>query len=151
MTANGADIRIAGQVESDGKTDLSQLKTEAQAQHLGCFAGGMVAIASRMFADDGELALARKLVEGCLWAYEVMPLGIMPEIMHTVPCEDEANCPWNETIWHDAVNLAYVGGDSVATKIKQHSLSKGVVKVDDGRYILRWAQSVTPHLFEKFD
>jgi len=50
MTENSDDIRLSGQVESNGQTHLEELKTEAQAQHLGCFAGGMVAIASRMFS-----------------------------------------------------------------------------------------------------
>jgi mannosyl-oligosaccharide alpha-1,2-mannosidase len=137
MTANGEDVRLAGQVDSDGKTPFSDLKLDAQAQHLGCFAGGMVAVASRIFSDDEELALARKLVEGCLWAYEVMPLGIMPEILHTVPCKDQANCPWDEKLWHDEVDKTYEGSEDVLEKIQHHSLQPGIVKVDDTRYILR--------------
>ncbi|RQM07103.1 hypothetical protein DH86_00003876, partial [Scytalidium sp. 3C] len=83
MTASGEDIRLAGNVDSDGQTRVLELRTDPQMQHLGCFAGGMVAIAAKIFENEGDLSLARKLVEGCLWAYEVMPLGIMPEIMHT--------------------------------------------------------------------
>jgi mannosyl-oligosaccharide alpha-1,2-mannosidase len=137
MTFNGEDIRLAGQVDSDGQTIVSELKTEPQAQHLGCFAGGMVAIAAKIFQNDEELSLARKLVEGCIWAYEVMPLGIMPEIMHTVPCESESHCPWDEKRWHDIVNDAHEGPEDVETKIRQNRLRPGVVKVDDRRYILR--------------
>jgi mannosyl-oligosaccharide alpha-1,2-mannosidase len=97
----------------------------------------MVAIAAKLFQNEEELSLAKKLVEGCLWAYEVMPLGIMPEIMHVVPCESEIHCPWDEQRWYDKVNEAYAGPDDVETKIRQNRLRPGVAKVDDGRYILR--------------
>jgi mannosyl-oligosaccharide alpha-1,2-mannosidase len=137
MTPNGEDIRLAGNVDSDGKTLVTELKTEPQAQHLGCFAGGMVAIAAKIFENKNDLLLGRKLVEGCLWAYEVMPLGIMPEIMHTVLCEKEDHCPWDEKKWKDGVNQSYEGDEDVETKIKQHRLPQGVAKVDDTRYILR--------------
>ncbi len=137
MTFHGEDVRLAGQVDSDGRTLVSELTTEPQAQHLGCFAGGMVAIAAKLFQNEEELSLAKKLVEGCLWAYEVMPLGIMPEIMHVVPCESENHCPWDEQRWHDGVNKAFTGPEDVETKIRQNRLRPGLTKVDDGRYILR--------------
>jgi mannosyl-oligosaccharide alpha-1,2-mannosidase len=91
-------------VDSDGRTLVTELKTEPQAQHLGCFVGGMVGIAAKIFQNDNDLSLAKKLVEGYLWAYEIMSLGIMPEILHAVPYEDEVSCPWDEQKWHDAVN-----------------------------------------------
>ncbi|RFU29244.1 hypothetical protein B7463_g7103, partial [Scytalidium lignicola] len=136
MTPNGEDIRFAGLVTSNGATPVDNLKTEAQAQHLGCFAGGMVAIAAKTFEND-DLELAKKLVNGCLWAYEVMPLGIMPEIMHTVRCEDKSNCPWDEEIWRAKVSDENGGIEDVDTKIAQFGLRPGVTKVDDTRYILR--------------
>ncbi|CZR64406.1 probable class I alpha-mannosidase [Phialocephala subalpina] len=137
MTLNGEDVRLAGNVDSDGSTHVSVLKTDSQAQHLGCFAGGMVAIGAKIFENDEDLALGRKLVEGCLWAYEVMPTGIMPEIMHAVACEDKNHCPWDEKKWHDKVNELNEGEEDVKTKIENHRLRPGVAKVDDGRYILR--------------
>ncbi|KAK0110441.1 hypothetical protein ONS96_002052 [Cadophora gregata f. sp. sojae] len=106
-------------------------------QHLSCFAGGMVAIASKVFENEDDLKLARKLVEGCLWAYEVMPLGIMPEIMHTVACDIEKSCPWDETKWHEKIHETHEGPEDVDSKIRTHRLAAGVVKVDDTRYILR--------------
>jgi mannosyl-oligosaccharide alpha-1,2-mannosidase len=137
MTLDNQDIRLAGNVNSDGQTPVSDLKIDAQMQHLSCFAGGMVGIAAKIFENDDELSLAKKLVNGCLWAYEVMPLGIMPEIMHTVPCEDENSCLWDEQKWHEKVNQAYEGSESADIKIRQHGLGPGVAKVDDKRYILR--------------
>ena len=142
MTFNGEDVRLAGQVVSDGRTLVSELTTEPQAQHLGCFAGGMVGIAAKIFQNDEDISLARKLVEGCLWAYEVMPNGIMPEILHTVPCASVSHCPWDEKRWHDSVNGFYEGSESVDTKIRQNKLPAGVAKVDDRRYILRFVPSI---------
>lgn len=149
MTFNGDNVRLAGQVDSDGRTLVSELKTEPQAQHLGCFAGGMVAIAAKVFHNQADLSLAERLVDGCLWAYEVMPLGIMPEIMHVVPCENEDYCPWDEQRWHDSVNEAHAGPEDVETKIRQHRLRPGVTKVDDGRYILRYVTLTQKSYFPK--
>jgi mannosyl-oligosaccharide alpha-1,2-mannosidase len=102
----------------------------------------MVGIAAKVFENDDDLALAVKLVEGCLWAYEVMPLGIMPEILHTVPCENENHCPWDQQEWHDKVNEAHGGSEDVETKIREKHLQPGVTKVDDARYILRFVPSL---------
>lgn len=135
MTPDGRSILLAGQVNSDGETPVEKLKTEPQAQHLGCFAGGMVGIAAKMFESEEDMDIAKKLVEGCLWGYENLPNGIMPEIIHTVPCENKDECDWDEQKWINAVANAY-GGDGLKM-IQDHHLPKGVAKVDDGRYILR--------------
>ena len=31
------------------------------------------ALAAKIFKNEDDLSLAKKLIEGCLWAYEVMP------------------------------------------------------------------------------
>jgi mannosyl-oligosaccharide alpha-1,2-mannosidase len=138
MTVDGKSILLAGQTNSDGKTPISGLITEPQAQHLGCFAGGMVGLAAKIFNNDEDMAVAKKLVEGCLWAYETMPHGIMPEIIHTVPCQIKEQCRWDESKWLDAVDKAYIGSEDVYQKVRQHHLPQGVAKVDDTRYILRF-------------
>ncbi len=137
ITKTNSNIRVAGNLDSDGKTLVKDLKTDSQAQHLGCFAGGIVAISSKIFQNPEDLVLAKRLVEGCLWAYEVMPNGIMPEIMHTVPCEDKNNCPWDEEKWRKAVEKVIEGDADADTKILINRLQPGVAKVDDSRYILR--------------
>jgi len=107
MTPDDLDILVAGQVNSDGTLRSENLTTEPQAQHLGCFAGGMLALASKIFENREDLTDARKLVEGCLWAYEALPLGIMPESMHLVPCDNRNNCTWDENVWKDAIVSSY--------------------------------------------
>jgi len=127
------DVLFPGQVQSDGTLALSSLITEPQAQHLGCFVGGMVGIGAKIFSSDSDLATAKKLVEGCLWAYETAPLGIMPEIFHTVSCAKNDFCTWDEHAFDNAVSAAY-SGQPIPPKDQQ---IPGITKVDDTRYILR--------------
>ncbi|KAF2183973.1 glycoside hydrolase family 47 protein [Zopfia rhizophila CBS 207.26] len=136
-TPTQADILFPGVVDSDGKTPVDELVTEGKAEHLGCFAGGMVALAAKVFNNPADLLTAKKLVEGCLWAYESMHQGIMPEIMHLLPCEDPSNCPWDEAKWHDAVNASYEEWLPTPVRVENERLLPGLIKIDDRRYILR--------------
>ncbi|KAF2232259.1 glycoside hydrolase family 47 protein [Viridothelium virens] len=137
MTADKRDLLVPGQTRSDGTMRAEDLKTEPQAQHLGCFAGGMVALGSKLFQNGAEMEIAKQLVEGCLWGYEVAPLGVMPEIIHTVPCPSVGPCGWDEQRWKSAVQESYGGPEDVRTKITEHHLPKGFTEVNDKRYILR--------------
>jgi len=140
MTNDGSDILFPGQLTSDGQQLVSNITTDPQAQHLSCFAGGMVAVAAKIFRrEDQDMDVAKKLVEGCLWAYEKMPNGIMPEILHTVQCPDPIDCAWNENLWYEHVKQGYPGGESGKEKVDKFHLPHGVVKVDDTRYVLRYA------------
>jgi mannosyl-oligosaccharide alpha-1,2-mannosidase len=136
MTKNGEDILFAGKLWADGFT--SDSKTEPEAQHLGCFAGGMVAVGAKVFDIADDMKVARKLVNGCLWGYETGALGIMPEIIHTVPCLDPSHCPWSQEEWHNAVKKAFINSKKLPEEIiKDHHLPPGVTKINDARYILR--------------
>ncbi|EKG20430.1 Glycoside hydrolase family 47 [Macrophomina phaseolina MS6] len=139
MTKGAEDVLVAGDVvvesEEDGGTRL-----DPRNQHLACFAGGMFAIAGRMFERQEDVDVGRRLTEGCLWAYETSPNGIMPEIMHTVPCEDSSNCSWDEQKWLEAVKKGNseedgeVDGRSITN---ERHLREGVSRIEDARYILR--------------
>jgi mannosyl-oligosaccharide alpha-1,2-mannosidase len=121
-------------------------KLNPQAEHLACFAGGMVALAAKIFQQPAELATARELVDGCLWAYESTTTGIMPEIFTALPCKEAAweNCTWNESMWHQAVVRLHNHGlvptsyqDEARKLIEKKKLAPGFVSVVDPRYILR--------------
>jgi mannosyl-oligosaccharide alpha-1,2-mannosidase len=133
-----ADILFAGSTVSDGKTPVDQLHTNPEAQHLGCFAGGMVGIGAKLFPEHSEsdMSTAKKLVEGCLWAYENMPQGVMAEKFELLPCADD-KCQWDEDKWVSTVKDMHSGDESVQKKIKANGLVRGVTKVSDKRYILR--------------
>lgn len=47
--------------------------------HLTCFVGGMYALGSKVFNRPSDLDLARKLTDGCVWAYNITDTGVMPE------------------------------------------------------------------------
>jgi mannosyl-oligosaccharide alpha-1,2-mannosidase len=95
MNKEEADILISGNVRANSANEIT---LDAQGQHLSCFAGGMMGIASKIFNRPEDLPIARKLVDGCIWAYHSMPTGIMPETFHTIPCGDKSSCPWDEKV-----------------------------------------------------
>jgi mannosyl-oligosaccharide alpha-1,2-mannosidase len=139
MTQGGEDILFPGKVVSDGRISNPIIRTDSEAQHLACFAGGMVAIGSKIFNNVDDMDVARKLVEGCLWAYEVSPLGIMPEVMHTVRCKNRKNCEWNPEKWHEGVRRVHLGNKKSPEEIiEERHIPPGVIKVTDRRYILRY-------------
>ena len=84
------DIRLAGNyiISDSGKT-----KYDNKMEHLTCFAGGMVGLASRSLNIPEDMDLAEKLTEGCVWAYDVTATGIMPEKFVVQRCESEP-CNW---------------------------------------------------------
>lgn len=89
--------------------DSEERRYKHDGTHLTCFVGGMFAIASKLFDIKGDLDLASKLTDACVWAYETTPSGIMPEGFQYIPCADEINCPWNETVYRDILDPDYEG------------------------------------------
>ena len=147
MTPDNADILVSGAARalstSEGELRVSK---EAKGQHLGCFTGGMVGIGSKIFDRTEELDIARKLVDGCIWAYNHTQTGIMPEVFHMVSCPVEDSCEWNETSWHKAILAEHhdsslpkdMSDDQRAQHfIKDRRLPPGFVDIADRRYILR--------------
>ncbi|KAL8702772.1 MAG: hypothetical protein Q9201_004048 [Fulgogasparrea decipioides] len=98
-------ILIAGQISKSGKSTSSREgKLKAEQAHLTCFAGGMFAVGARLFDRKDDIDIAKRLTDGCVWAYEMTPTGIMPEHFLVVPCEDPQNCPFNETLWYEKLD-----------------------------------------------
>ncbi|KAI9722475.1 MAG: hypothetical protein M1828_004722 [Chrysothrix sp. TS-e1954] len=137
MTPEGHDILLAGSVEVGGTSDDPTVTLNPEVQHLTCFVGGMVALGAKAFANPSDLDLARKLVDGCTWAYDIMPMGIMPEIMHAIPCPTLDHCEWDEERWRNEVKARGESTSSIDEIIQQNHLPRGVSKVDDTRYGLR--------------
>ncbi|KAL4922634.1 glycoside hydrolase [Aspergillus aurantiobrunneus] len=93
MVPDHADILLAGIAHA---ATSSSIGLEPRSEHLACFAGGMYALAGKLFASRQLGSLARKLTDGCVWYYKNSPMGIMPE-MFTVPaCPSRAECIWDE-------------------------------------------------------
>ncbi len=92
----------AGLAKVDNKK--SPLKLTPEGTHLTCFAGGMYAVGAKIFGREGDMDIAKKLTDGCVWAYESTTTGIMPESYLVVQCPDPIDCPWNETLWHEKLD-----------------------------------------------
>lgn len=134
MNPSNASILLSGTLKRNSAT---RRKLIPQAEHLSCFAGGAVALAAKIFSTPEDLTTARELLDGCLWAYESTPTGIMPEIFHASPCSPNPrqNCTWNAGQWYSAIN-----GDSheeAQNLISQRNLPPGFVEIPDPRYLLR--------------
>lgn len=99
MIPGKRDVLFAGSFTTDGMPDTKgALKGEVE--HLTCFIGGMVGMAAQVFDIEGDLEIAKKLADGCVWAYESMTTGIMAESAIVMPCENPTHCAWNETAYY---------------------------------------------------
>ncbi|KAI9846397.1 MAG: hypothetical protein M1837_003988 [Sclerophora amabilis] len=143
MNKENRNVLLSGEVKIgyNGFPNLSP-----RTQHLTCFAGGMVGLGAKLFERPDELDTARKLVDGCVWAYESMVTGIMPETFTAIPCKSQSFCPWDEEIWRQAVlDRVYqwkgqddmTEGEKITKKIKDSRLVPGIPEILDRRYLLR--------------
>jgi mannosyl-oligosaccharide alpha-1,2-mannosidase len=128
------DILISGTVGTFG--------LQPDGQHLACFAGGMVAIGAKIFNRTDELKVARKLVDGCIWTYDSMPTGIMPESFSLVPCQDPEDCTWSTERWHQEVLHQNANAEDIdpTDVIKDDHLPIGYTKISDRRFLLRFVR-----------
>jgi mannosyl-oligosaccharide alpha-1,2-mannosidase len=68
-----------------------------QVQHLACFAGGMYLLGGRLFGNETHIEIGKKLTNGCVWVYESLPNGIMPEVLQMTACPSFSACPYDPT------------------------------------------------------
>lgn len=94
----------------------------AEGQHLSCFVGGMFLLGGRTFGIEEHLSLGERVTRGCVWAYDAMPTGLMPEIFTMLSCPTLDACAWDEVKWKEQGNQL---------------LKEGFKATHDTRYILR--------------
>ncbi|OJJ44099.1 hypothetical protein ASPZODRAFT_72592 [Penicilliopsis zonata CBS 506.65] len=142
MDENGSDVLFAGNVNIGTSTGKKNM--EYRAEHLKCFLGGMVGIGAKVFERAEELSIARKLVDGCIWAYDLMPTGVMPEVFYVSACRGLDACSWDEEKWRGDVleklgRYAHSGDRAYDAQriIKDHKLPPGIFDITDPSYILR--------------
>jgi mannosyl-oligosaccharide alpha-1,2-mannosidase len=136
MVPDNADILIAG----GARAHTGQTSTlDPRGEHLVCFTGGMFALGGKLFDVPEHVEIGRKLTDGCIWSYRALPLGVMPEVFHMIPCKDRTDCKWNETLWRDVVsNRQGLSTDlELDAYLKKARLPKGFAQISDPRYILR--------------
>ena len=103
------NILFPGQMTvRDEQGALNERKSEKdlfyEGSHLGCFVGGMFGIGAKIFNRKADLDIAKRLTDGCVWAYESTPTGIMPEGFEMIPCASQDTCPFNRTRWYEALD-----------------------------------------------
>ena len=103
MIPGNPNILFSGAVTTKGDPE-TDLKFTGQVDHLTCFIGGMVGMGAKVFGLEGDLDLAMRLADGCVWAYEATPSGIMPEGAIVLPCESDEQCTWNETAYWESLD-----------------------------------------------
>ncbi|ERS95974.1 hypothetical protein HMPREF1624_07509 [Sporothrix schenckii ATCC 58251] len=146
----GHDILVSGTVLAGGPRNGVSLMPEGQ--HLACFAGGMFALGGKLFDRPADVEVGTKLTQGCIWAYDAFPTGVMPESFDLVPCpkpsgwldkmaliatnkaasaasaaENTTACPWDEPAWRAAQ----------FPKDKTGRYPPGFAAIRDPRYLLR--------------
>lgn len=146
MIPDQKDILMTGMVLVGSENGKRVTRLRPEGQHLACFTGGMLALGGKLVQNGTHVHKGEKLMDGCVWAYKSMPLGIMPEVFHVLPCDSIDHCPWDEEKWKLAVVEAAGWGLSDnkegdlhnADRIINHKrLPKGFLSIPDTRYILR--------------
>ena len=138
---------------ADARVRSGSVKTVAQAQHLTCFAGGMVGLAAKVFdRPRAELhVLAEQLTDGCVWSYNRTASGVGPEVFHFIPCNpdpEEDDCRWDSERWYQGLgkywrsklqgnNRDHPSRGELDALAVARNLPLGMVDVNDRRYILR--------------
>ncbi|KAI1331025.1 glycoside hydrolase [Xylariaceae sp. FL0255] len=141
MTPTNEDILITGQLHTKEEFGRVLIDLEPQGQHLGCYLGGLVAFGSKLFSRSSDMAVATKLVDGCIWAYKALPHGIMPETFTVKPCPSGTSCEWDENIWQHEISTIHGGPAGnlppAGPIIETERLPRGFTSIPDTRYILR--------------
>ncbi|PWW74909.1 Glycoside Hydrolase Family 47 protein [Tuber magnatum] len=129
--------------------------------HLSCFVGGMLALGARALNRDDDLKLAAKITDGCVWAYDAFPTGIMPEWFRVARCNKTTECRFDTELYHDMLVPEYLRptelskvephrhpkrvpieapktvAEIAANIIRAEGLPSGFTMIGDRRYILR--------------
>ncbi|KAF3798133.1 Mannosyl-oligosaccharide 1 2-alpha-mannosidase MNS1 [Colletotrichum gloeosporioides] len=120
MTPRMDDVLLLGTAIVNEK--LLKIDQIAELEHLSCFAGGMFAMAGKLFESPEDVEVGDRLTRGCVWAYRSFKSGIMPEKSQIVKCDTIEGCPWDEQKW--------------AAQSSRHS-PRGFSRIDNPRYNLR--------------
>lgn len=103
MIPDMRDILFSGSVSVFGMEDV-EIDLDAEVEHLTCFIGGMIGMGAKIFDIEGDLEIAERLTDGCVWAYESTKSGIMPEGGQVIACENAEHCFWNETLYYNRLD-----------------------------------------------
>ena len=142
-------ILTSGDATVNKQGDVTDIVATPKAQHLTCFTGGMVGIGAKIFHRPEDLDVAIQLTDGCVWSYNVTASGIGPEIFTVAACggvgesQTGDKCKFTEAKWRAAVHDYWkpksvdMTDEQVTSVIGSRRLPRGMVDVNDRKYILR--------------
>lgn len=128
---------FSGALSTDGSVNETTGGTlgffNPESGHLECFAGAMFGLGGQIFDRPEDVEIGEHLTDGCIWAYEQMATGIMPENLSPVPCTDsyDAPCRWNESRWYDAIDPHAVDNVAMNKKFAEEQRAKAVQASED--------------------
>ena len=115
MAAEDWDVLFTAKVSlSSGPGEEYTPKYEIA--HLTCFIGGMYGLGGKIFGREQDVEMAKKLTDGCVWAYQTMPSGLMPESAHVAPCPTLEKCEFNETKWWESLDPSKAWRDQAVAR-----------------------------------
>ncbi|TVY68638.1 Endoplasmic reticulum mannosyl-oligosaccharide 1,2-alpha-mannosidase [Lachnellula suecica] len=126
MVPGDLDILFSASVKTKGKPE-KDLVLEPEVTHLTCFIGGMIGMGAKIFGLESDLELAKKLTEGCVWAYESMPTGVMAEESVVVPCQSAEHCTWNATLYDQELDPIWETRD---LNVEEYKVNKKAVDIE---------------------
>jgi len=103
MAEGDPDILFSAKAYSPDGT-AEKMSYDWEVTHLTCFLGGMFGLGGKIFNSPEDVEIGKKLTEGCVWAYEVMPAGIMPEYASVLPCKDPNDCHYDQAAWYKSLD-----------------------------------------------
>ncbi|OTA98079.1 glycoside hydrolase family 47 protein, partial [Hypoxylon sp. CI-4A] len=98
MVPDDRDILFSAKLVTEGNPEVDAVM-EWEVTHLTCFIGGMFGMGGKIFDIPEDVEIGKRLTDGCVWAYDSTPSGIMPEGATVVPCAEVNNCRWNDTVY----------------------------------------------------
>ncbi|KAL7820707.1 glycoside hydrolase [Trichoderma gracile] len=105
MTDGDWDILFPAKVSTAGNPSQDLVAT-FEVTHLTCFIGGMYGLGGKIFGRDKDLETAKRLTDGCVWAYQSTVSGIMPEGSQVLACPTLEKCEFNQTLWWEKLDPA---------------------------------------------
>lgn len=136
-------------------TDNNTTSLDGHIQHSSCYLPSLLALGSQIFSRPEDLATAKRLLAGCIWAHDIFDTGLMPEGFYVLACEEErpsqkqeggneresrGDCEWIEERWLKGVMSMdeSITDENVRERVKELGLPEGVVAVTDSRFLLRY-------------
>ena len=134
ITPKNIDVLFSGAMTARSP-DTADRTFRAETGHLDCFAGGMFALAGKIFDLSDHVADGVRLATGCAWAYSVFPTGLMPESVSLVPCKSRWEfCKYNAALFEKSRKQTKPAHAAVQNAV---SLPEGIWSASDRRFNLR--------------